>query len=344
MNNSPVAIRKGTSNRIKSGCDGVPGQPVAGRQAEQGWALLALILFLAIMGIMMVGIVPNIQLEVRRDKEEEMMFRGAEMAEGIARYYNLGRPGPIGLQVPPPYGYLTDLKKLSEGVTLGTTDIKFVRGSAMIDPMVNKDWVPVRARDPRLMPMLQAYAAATLTTIPPSYMALAAAPVKTHFLTDTNSGRNGSNGTIGTGRSTATSGNAQIGAPSSGDSGQVGAPGANGGNGQPAGQNRGTSRAGTQPGQKTDGDDDDDDDDDDTSDPLSHLLKNEPSNLPIVGVAPNMKGPSVHPLYGMTRYEQWVFIFLPPTNLPNFGQPGQQQGNQPGQTVPLTPRPPRVSQ
>src|SRR5215471_9664508 len=315
-----------------------------GRQPEEGWALLALILALTLMGIMMIGIMPNVQLEVRRDKEEEMIFRGQEMAEGIARYYNLGRPGPIGLSVPPPYGYLTDLKKLSEGVTLGTTDIKFVRGSAMTDPMVNKDWVPVRARDPRLMPMLQAYAAATLTTIPPSYMSLAAAPVKTHFLTDTNTSRNGSNGTIGTGRSPATSGNAQIGAPSSGDSGQVGAPGANGGNGQPAGQNRGTSRAGTQPGQKTDGDDDDDDDDDDTSDPLSHLLKNETNNLPIVGVAPNMKGPSVHPLYGMTRYEQWVFIFLPPTNLPNFGQPGQQQGNQPGQTVPLTPRPPRVSQ
>src|SRR5215469_8425433 len=226
MNNSPVAIRKGTSNRIECGRDRVPGQPVVGRQAEHGWALLALILFLAIMGIMMVGIVPNVQLEVRRDKEEEMIFRGQEMAEGIARYYNLGRPGPIGLSVPPPYGYLTDLKKLSEGVTLGTTDIKFVRGSAMTDPMVNKDWVPVRARDPRLMPMLQAYAAATLTTIPPSYMALAAAPVKTHFLTDT---APGGNGTIGAGQNSSTSGNAQIGAQPSGDSSQTGAPGVNGG-------------------------------------------------------------------------------------------------------------------
>jgi type II secretory pathway pseudopilin PulG len=307
---------------------------------------LALILVLAIMGIMMVGIVPNIQLEVRRDKEEEMIFRGQEMAEGIARYYNLGRPGPLGLQVPPPYGYLTDLKKLSEGVTLGTTDIKFVRGSAMIDPMVNKDWVPVRARDPRLMPMLQAYAAANLTTIPPSYMAIAAAPVKTHFLTDSSGNRTGTNGTNGNGGGNATLGNAQIGAQPSDGSGQLGAPGGNSGNGQPSGQNRGTPRAGTQPGQKTDGDDDDDDDDDDTSDPLSHLLKNDPLNLPIVGVAPNMKGPSVHPIYGMTRYEQWVFIYLPPANLPNFGQqPGQQQGQRPGQPpVPLNSRPPRVSQ
>jgi type II secretory pathway pseudopilin PulG len=337
MNNSPVAILK-VASRIKCGPSRGTSEPLIDRQAERGWALLALILVLTIMGIMMVGIVPNIQLEVRRDKEEEMIFRGQEIAEGIARYYNLGRPGPIGLSVPPPYGYLTDLKKLSEGVTLGTTDIKFVRGSAMIDPMVNKDWVPVRARDPRLMPMLQAYAAATLTTIPPSYMALAQAPIKTHFLTDSSGNPTGT----GNGPGNANQGNAQLGAPPSGNSG-LGAPGTNSGNGQPSGQDRGTQRAGTQPGQKTDGDDDDDDDDD-TSDPLSHLLKNEPTNLPIVGVAPNMKGPAVHPIYGMTRYEQWVFIFLPPANLPNFGQPGQQPGQRPGQPVPLNSRTPRVSQ
>jgi hypothetical protein len=287
------------------------------------------------MGIMMVGIVPNVQLEVRRDKEEEMMFRGQEMAEGIARYYNLGRPGPIGLAVPPPYGYLTDLKKLSEGVTLGTTEIRFVRGSAMTDPMVNKEWVPVRARDPRLMPMLQAIAAATLTTIPPTYMALAAAPIKTHFLNDKpNQSSTSGNSQIGS-----AFGNAQIGATPQ----PTPSPGAASGVGN--GQNR-TPGVGTQPGQKTDSDDDDDDDDD-TGDPLGHLLKNEPQNLPIVGVAPNIKGPCVHPIYGVTRYEQLVFIYLPPANMPNFGTPVQpiQQGRpgQPG-NGPRVPPPPRVSQ
>jgi type II secretory pathway pseudopilin PulG len=305
-------------------------------QADQGWALLGLILALTIMGIMMVGIVPNIQLEVRRDKEEEMMFRGQEMAEGIARYYNLGRPGPIGLSVPPPYGYLTDLKKLSEGVTLGTTELRFVRGSAMMDPMVNKEWMPVRARDPRLMPMLQAYAAATLTTIPPQYLALAAAPVKTHFLNGQTTGQNPS----GNNQTGAAFGNSQIGATDSGS--QV----TTGGN-STLGQNRpATPRAGTQPGQqKTDADDDDDDDDDETNDPLSHLLKNDPKNLPIVGVAPNMKGPCVHPIYGMTRYEQLVFIYLPPANT-NFAVPGQVVPGQQAQPGVGTgpPSTPRISQ
>jgi type II secretory pathway pseudopilin PulG len=334
MKKNPLADCDTVQRSIKCGRAGEDAGPRYRAQSEQGWALLGLILALTIMGIMMVGIAPNVQLEVRRDKEEEMMFRGAEMAEGIARYYNLGRPGPIGLSVPPPYGYLTDLKKLSEGVILGATEIKFVRGSAMTDPMVNKDWVPVRARDPRIMPMLQAYAAATMTTIPPTYMAIAAAPIKTHFLSDNNSGINGT----GNGQTGAMGGNSQIGAsPASGDTSQSGTAGVNG---QPIGQNRpGTPRAGTQAGQKTDGDDDDDDDDDDAGDPLSHLLKNGVNNLPIVGVAPNIKGACVHPIYGMTRYEQWVFIYLPATNLPPF-QPGQQlppgQGN--GLRGPQTPR------
>src|SRR5260370_39488805 len=238
MKKNPVSDRKAAARCIKCGRSDSGSSHRTVRQSEQGWALLGLILALTIMAIMMVGIVPNVQLAVRRDKEEEMMFRGQEMAEGIARYYNLGRIGPIGLAVPPPYGYLTDLKKLSEGIILGSTEIKFVRGSAMTDPMVNKDWVPVRARDPRIMPMLQAYAAATLTTIPPSYMALAAAPVKTHFLTDNTSGRNP------TSRSGPDAG--------SGDAGQAGTGGVSG---QPIGQGRpGTPRAGTPPGQKTDGD------------------------------------------------------------------------------------------
>jgi len=334
MKSRPQPNSKRAARLVKCGRAGSAAAPAAGRQAEQGWALLALILALTLMGIMMVGIMPNVQLEVRRDKEEEMMFRGQEMAEAIARYYNLGRPGPIGLSVPPPYGYLTDLKKLSEGVTLGTTEIKFVRGSAMIDPMVSKEWVPVRARDPRLMPMLQAYAAANMTQIPPSYMALAAPPVKTHFITD----KPGA-GSAGNGQQSVSSGNADLGVPSEG--GPANRPVTGGVTGsQPGVQNRpGTPRAGTSSGQKTDSDDDDDDDDDETADPLSHFLKDQPNNMPIVGVAPNMKGPCVHPIYGMTRYEQWVFIYLPPANLPTFGQPLQ-----PGQTGPVAPRTPRVSQ
>src|SRR5689334_6899474 len=129
-------------------------------QGQEGWALLGLMLALAILSIVLVSsITPNYQLSVQREKEAELMYRGQQMAEGIAQYYNVGRLGPINIQTPPPYGYLKDLKKLSEGVKIALKDIKFVRPSAMIDPMSNEEWEPVYARDPRILPFLQAWAA-----------------------------------------------------------------------------------------------------------------------------------------------------------------------------------------
>src|SRR5215813_14574013 len=145
--------------------------PCAKRSASSqgGWALLGLMLALAILSIVLVSsVTPNYQLSVQREKEAELMYRGQQMAEGIALYYNYGaRLGPINLQTnPPPYGYLKELKKLSEGVKLGLKDIKFVRPSAMTDPMTNEEWEPVYARDPRILPFLQAWAAETGGIIP----------------------------------------------------------------------------------------------------------------------------------------------------------------------------------
>ncbi|HVF88413.1 MAG TPA: hypothetical protein VNH22_00005, partial [Blastocatellia bacterium] len=145
---------------------------------DEGWALLGLILALAILGILLSSsVVPNVQFQVQRDKEAEMIYRGNVMAEAIARYYNLGNRGaPVQLVTPMPYGSLTDLKKLRDGVTIGVNEIKFIRASALIDPMTGVEWEPVRARDPRIMKVLQAYAALNQVPIPIQLLSIAAPP------------------------------------------------------------------------------------------------------------------------------------------------------------------------
>src|SRR5437868_13730821 len=102
------------------------------------------------------------------------------MAKAIARYYGGRVLRPLQLQVPPPYGYLNELKKLRDGVTLGVQEVKFARVTELIDPMTGIEWEPVRARDPRINDLLQAYAATTGGVIPPSYQLLAGPPVKVH--------------------------------------------------------------------------------------------------------------------------------------------------------------------
>jgi uncharacterized membrane protein YgcG len=301
---------------------------VGQRNNQRGWALLGAILAVTVLSIMLVGIVPSVQMDVKRSKEEEMVYRGKQMAEGIARYYGAGRLSSLQLSVPPPYGYLYDLKKLSDGVQIGSLQLKFVRHEALLDPMVSKDWVPVRARDPRLMAALQAYAAYNLTTIPQSYILLAAPPSRLIL-----------NNPTGDGSGTGSSQGGQNG--QNGQNGSsIGGNGGNGGNGTSPFGNQGNNGSQGNTGNQgpkakaspnPDGDDDDDDDDDTSgkpADPLAHLLQDTEHGLPIVGVAPNLKGTAVHPLWGMTKYEEWVFIYIPlqaqvigvPTTT---GQPGQ---------------------
>jgi len=296
-------------------------------QGEQGWALLGLLLALGVMSIFLSSsIIPNVQMQVQREKETEMLYRGQQVSEGIARWYNSGRLQPLQLMSRPPYGYLTELDKLREGVTIGVRDVKFVRASAMIDPMTSSEWEPVRARDPRIMKFLQAWAAQTLIPIPTQYLLLAAPPTKSAFS-----------------EPTAPSTPPPSQRPVSPETGPGETPPPvvtpiNPGAGQQ-----------TRPGQRSNNPDEDDDDDNAViNDPLAHLFQdsaNTPgqSNVPIVGVAPKRKGKAATPYFGLENYEDWVFIYIPRVVqgmpiLPN------QQGtkNQPGEGQRI--RPPQVSQ
>ena len=256
------------------------------RSNERGWALLGLLLALGVMSIIFTSsIIPNVQMQVQRDKEIEMIYRGQQMAEGIARYYNGDRLGPINLTVAPRWGYLTELAKLRDGVTIGVNEKKFVRASAMIDPMNSSEWDLVRARDPRIMKFLQAWAAQTLIPIPSQYLLLAGPPTKSVF---GKSGLSPSN-------------------PASG-----GTPGQTPPPISPVNPaNPGKPQA-KPPGQTAD--DDDDDDDDDINDPLAHLFESGApghSNAPIVGVAPKKKGKAATAYFGLENYEDWIFIYIP---------------------------------
>jgi len=255
---------------------------------ESGWALLGLLLALAILSMVMVSaIVPNVKVQVQRDKEAEMLYRGEQVALAICRYNNGGSVlRGLQLRQRPPYGFLTDFKKLREGIKVGINDLKLVRASALIDPMLSRDWEPVRARDPRIMKVLEAWSSQSGVALSSltEYLLIAGPPPK-------------------------------VPKPKPSDGFETG------GEGQ---QTPGTTPPGRTPPKppNPDSDDDDDDDDDDAGDgfltppdPLKHLFDTSSpgsSNAPIVGVAPREKGKAVRPLYGsLDNYEDWVFLYFP---------------------------------
>src|SRR4030095_5950572 len=244
---------------------------------EQGWALLGLLLALGVISIVLSSsVIPNVQMQVQRDKEAEMLYRGDKMAKGIARYYSRGQLGPLRIQLllTSPYGQLTELAKLREGVTLGVREIKFVRPSAMIDPMTSSEWEPIRVRDPRLTKFLQAWLAYTQTVDISAY--------RDYFLIA---------GPLVKGAFDKGSDKIAPAQPAPGTTPAQPAPGT-----APAPQTPPT--PGTPPGRRPtptpDEDDDDDDDDDDVAnDPLSRLFDSSSpgkSNAPIIGVVSKKKG------------------------------------------------------
>ncbi|HSE37325.1 MAG TPA: hypothetical protein VLG74_08490 [Blastocatellia bacterium] len=286
------------------------------RQAnEHGWALLGLLLALGVMSIVLASsIVPNVQMQVQRDKELEMMYRGEQISQGIARYYNNGALRGIQLLRRPPYGYLLDLAKLRDGITIGVNERKFVRPSALIDPISNADWEPIRARDPRIMPFLQAWAAQTLLPIPNDYLLLAGPPTRSVFNELRPSFSDAPSGTAAPGQ----------------------AP--------PAPPIINPANPGSPSARPNENPDDPNSDVDDIVDPLAHLFDSDApgkSNAPIVGVAPKRKGKAANAYFGLERYEEWIFIFLPTTPQQGLGVPPPPNPPNPGQQII---RPPPISQ
>jgi type II secretory pathway pseudopilin PulG len=272
------------------------------REGEGGWAMLGLIFALMIFGIAMTAAAPNIKTQVQREKEAELIYRGEQVAQAIARYYNFGNLGPINIRTPPPYGYLTELKKLRDGVTMGVREIKFARPSAIIDPMTGEEWEPVRVRDPRIMGALQAFSAEKGVQIPDFYMLIAGPPPKLNIINPSEPEKPANSNQSGSGTGSATNQN----------------------------------RNGAAPARDPDPDPDPDDDDEDDDDPLAGLMELDKSSLPIVGVATKVKGPSIRALYGLKNYEEWVFIFVPDQNFrgipppnpnPNPNQRGRGRGS-----------------
>jgi hypothetical protein len=125
-----------------------------------------------VMAVTLTVAVPGAKVQARRQLETEMFARGEHMAEAIARYYSQGNLPASGLVVktpPPPQGYLLELRKLRDGVTIGVNEVYFCRASAYIDPITDDEWEPIRIGDPRLRKFFRAWQQHTGRQLPPIY-------------------------------------------------------------------------------------------------------------------------------------------------------------------------------
>ncbi|MEP7274325.1 MAG: hypothetical protein ABI882_22725 [Acidobacteriota bacterium] len=139
---------------------------IGGHGREHGFALVALLAGLTIMLVMMAAAIPAIKHDLQREQEEEMFWRGQQVARALARFaVETGR-------YPTTLDELTKTFPNRQGQTL-----RLLRPTALTDPLgppveeetttalssLNQksisNWRPVRAGDPLINEFYQAYLA-----------------------------------------------------------------------------------------------------------------------------------------------------------------------------------------
>ncbi len=117
------------------------------RRPEQGYALLSILVAMTITVVVMAAAIPSFKQEAQREREEEMFWRGAQVAHAIALFKQTHNQ-----QFP------TKLEDLIESFETGGKKKRLLRPSALRDPMTQKgEWVAVRLGDPLIAELYSAY-------------------------------------------------------------------------------------------------------------------------------------------------------------------------------------------
>lgn len=110
------------------------------RAGERGYTLFALMALMTLLALFATAAAPSIRQQTVREREQEAIFRGEEVAEAIRLYFRYTGRLP------------TSMEQLLEGVPRGTKKIQVLRPAAAVDPLTNDEWKLIR---PRTQTMIQ---------------------------------------------------------------------------------------------------------------------------------------------------------------------------------------------
>lgn len=120
-----------------------------GMARERGYLLVGLLATMTISLIVMASVMPQLKFESQREREEEMLWRGEQIAQALLLY-----------QARNPQGFPATLEELVEGNTPAAGQkIHYLRPHALCDPMSpcesgKSNWRVVRRGDPAISSMI----------------------------------------------------------------------------------------------------------------------------------------------------------------------------------------------
>ncbi|HEX5706205.1 MAG TPA: hypothetical protein VFX96_02845 [Pyrinomonadaceae bacterium] len=116
------------------------------RRGEGGYALVALLALMTVLAISMTAAAPSLRQQSLREREQEAIYRGEEVADAIEQFAR-AKNG----QLP------KSMDELLEGIPVGTKKVQILRASAARDPLSSTgEWRLLQPRGREMVAFQQA--------------------------------------------------------------------------------------------------------------------------------------------------------------------------------------------
>ena len=140
---------------------------VAIRRSEAGYTLVALLAMMTVVALFAMAVAPSVQQQALREREQEAIFRGEQVAEAIKAYYKYrsGVTRAVGDQALP-----TSMDQLLEGIPIpgGSKNRQILRVSAARDPLtIEGEWRFILPRSESLVDFQQSIMFYSGNVLPP---------------------------------------------------------------------------------------------------------------------------------------------------------------------------------
>src|SRR5215510_3677065 len=141
---------------------------VAKRRSEGGYTLVALLAMMTVLALFAMAVAPSAQQQATREREQEAIFRGEQVADAIRDYYKYRASvnRAAGDQALP-----TSMDQLLEGIPVqgGSKNRQILRPSAARDPLtIEGEWRYILPRTDALIDFQQAVMFYAGNVLPPT--------------------------------------------------------------------------------------------------------------------------------------------------------------------------------
>jgi type II secretory pathway pseudopilin PulG len=140
---------------------------VVRRRSEAGYTLVALLALMTVVALFAMAVAPSVQQQAQREREQEAIFRGEQVAEAIRLYYISQAP----LRSGGPQALPSSMDQLLQGIPVpgGSKNRQILRASAARDPLtIEGEWRFILPRTNALIDFQQSIMFYSGNILPPA--------------------------------------------------------------------------------------------------------------------------------------------------------------------------------